>query len=83
VSCIGVKDQSPLRCRQRRRFFIGKRALHRGRRNLVNLISVNKSQTVMGLYGDAVEQVLFGNLQDVFNPAELVASRAKNRRANF
>ena len=64
-----MKDQSPLRCRQRRRFFIGKRALHRGRRNLVNLISVNKSQTVMGLYGDAVEQVLFGNLQDVFNPA--------------
>jgi len=73
VSRVGVKDQSPPRCRQRRRFFIGKRAPHRGRRYLVDLISVYKSQTVMGLDGDAVEQVLFGNLQDVFHRAESVA----------
>jgi hypothetical protein len=80
---VGFESQRPVGRRKGCRIFVSEGAQHRRGRDFVDLISVNESQTVMGLYGNAVEQVLFRNLQDVFNRAELVAGRTKNRRTNF
>ena len=44
--------------------------------------SVHEPKTVFGLDGNAVEQVLLGDLQDVLHRSEFRARRAQDRRAH-
>ena len=63
--------RASLGSRKSRRLLIGQRAENPRRRDVCDLIAVDKAKSMVGLDGDAVEYVEFRNLQDVLDGPEL------------
>jgi hypothetical protein len=54
------------------RFFVSQGTLNPRRRDVSDLISVDESKTVPCLDGDAVEDIQFRDLQDVFDRSKFI-----------
>jgi len=72
-----MEDQSAFGRRQSRRFLVGQSTSNPGRRDIRNLISVYKSQPVLCLNGNTIENVQLRDLQDMLDRSELGIRRAE------
>ncbi len=76
---VGVQDEGSGWSRKGRRLLVGQGATHQRGRDVGDLVAVDEPESVLGLHRDAVEEILFGDLEHVFHGAELGAARAQDR----
>ncbi len=84
VSGVRMQDQRPVRSGKRVDLVVGNRASNGCRCDVLNLVTIDESQTVVVRFdGDSVEKIQLRNLEHVFYLAELRARRGEDRSPNF
>ena len=81
VSGIRMENESAFWCRQGSGFIVRYFAAHQGCCDVLYLVSVNESQAMLSGHGDAIKEVKFWDLQDVFDGAELSSAGTENWRS--